>query len=120
MKGNEINKANVAYEFQEAAVEVVVNKTIAAAKAIGCDKVAIAGGVSANSRLRGAMQEACDKNGMKFYMPEFILSTDNAAMIGSAGFYRFINGTRSGLDLNACPNLKMDAVEIKIQKNDEE
>lgn len=120
MKGNEINKANVAYEFQEAAIEVVVSKTIAAAKAIGCDKIAIAGGVSANSRLRGAMQEACDNNGMKFYMPEFILSTDNAAMIGSAGYYRFINGTRSGLDLNACPNLKMDAVEVKIQKNDEE
>ncbi|MCQ2910949.1 MAG: tRNA (adenosine(37)-N6)-threonylcarbamoyltransferase complex transferase subunit TsaD [Clostridia bacterium] len=114
MKGHEINKANVAYEFQEAALEVVVKKTIEAAKAIGCNKVAIAGGVSANTRLRELMTNATKENGMTFYMPEFILSTDNAAMIGSAGYYRYINGTRHGLDLNAVPNLKMDAVDADL------
>lgn len=116
MKGNEINRAEVAYEFQESALEVVVNKTIAAAKMIGSDKIAIAGGVSANSRLRQLMTEKCNENGMTFYMPEFILSTDNAAMIGSAGYYRYINGTRHGLDLNAVPNLKMDAVDADLSK----
>lgn len=107
MKGEEINKANVAYEFQEAALEVVVNKTIAAAKSVSMDKIAIAGGVSANKRLRNLITQKAEENGMKIYMPEFILSTDNAAMIASAGYYRFINGTRHGLDLNAVPNLKM-------------
>lgn len=108
MKGIEINKANVAYEFQEAALEVVVNKTIEAAKSINIDKIAIAGGVSANRRLRELMSQKVEENNMKMYMPEFILSTDNAAMIASAGYYRFINGVRHGLNLNAMPNLKME------------
>ena len=76
--------------------------------------MAIAGGVSANTRLRELMTNATKENGMTFYMPEFILSTDNAAMIGSAGYYRYINGTRHGLDLNAVPNLKMDAVDADL------
>lgn len=116
MKKNEINRANVAYEFQEAALEVVVNKTIAAAKALGVKDVAIAGGVSANSRLRELMQEKTKENDMAMYMPEFILSTDNAAMIGSAAYYRFIEGTRHNLDLNAIPNLKMDATYVDINE----
>lgn len=109
MKGNEINKANVAYEFQEAALEVVVNKTIEAAKLLGINNVAIAGGVSANSRLRQLMHEKTEKNNIKMYMPDLILSTDNAAMIGSAAYFRYLEGVRHGLDLNAIPNLKMEA-----------
>ena len=104
----EINKANVAYEFQEAALEVVVNKTIEAAKSVGIDKIAIAGGVSANRRLRELMSIKVAENNMQMFMPEFILSTDNAAMIASAGYYRYINGVRHGLNLNAVPNLKME------------
>ena len=73
----------------------------------GIDKFAIAGGVASNSHLRQALKEACDKKGVRFYMPPAILCTDNAAMIGAAGYYEYINGTRHGLDLNAYPSLKL-------------
>ena len=71
------------------------------------DKLAIAGGVASNSALRAAMKEACEKRGVEFYYPSPIFCTDNAAMIGVAAYYEYINGTRSGWDLNAVPNLKL-------------
>ena len=71
------------------------------------DKLAIAGGVASNSALRAAMKEACEKRGVEFYYPSLIFCTDNAAMIGVAAYYEYINGTRSGWDLNAVPNLKL-------------
>ena len=71
------------------------------------DKVAIAGGVASNSSLRKAMQQACEQGGKIFYHPSPIFCTDNAAMIGVAGYYEYIKGTRHGLDLNAVPNLKI-------------
>ena len=70
-------------------------------------KFAIAGGVASNSTLRGAMKEACEKNNVEFYHPSPIYCTDNAAMIGVAAYYEYINGTRHGWDLNAVPNLKL-------------
>lgn len=107
MKGEEVNKADVAASFQQAVIEVLVERTMKAAKAHGVDKIAIAGGVAANSSLRNAMQQACEKNKMKFYHPSLIYCTDNAAMIGVAAYYEYLNGTRHGLDLNAVPNLKI-------------
>ena len=71
------------------------------------DKLAIAGGVASNSTLRAAMETTCEKNGIRFFRPSPILCTDNAAMIGAAGYYDFKKGVRSGLDLNAVPNLKL-------------
>ena len=71
------------------------------------DKFAIAGGVASNGTLREAMREACEKKGVKFYHPSPIFCTDNAAMIGAAGYYEYMQGTRSGYDLNAVPNLKL-------------
>ena len=71
------------------------------------DKLAIAGGVASNCALRAAMKEACEKRGVEFYYPSPIFCTDNAAMIGVAAYYEYINGTRSGWDLNAVPNLKL-------------
>ena len=71
------------------------------------DKFAIAGGVASNSALRAAMKEACEDRGVKFYYPSPIFCTDNAAMIGVAAYYEYMNGTRSGWDLNAVPNLKL-------------
>ena len=68
---------------------------------------AIAGGVASNGTLRQAMEEACRKQGVSFYRPSPILCTDNAAMIGAAAYYDYLNGVRSGLDLNAVPNLKL-------------
>ena len=73
----------------------------------GIKKVAIAGGVACNSGLREGMKEACKKRGYSFYMPTPILCTDNAAMIGAAGYYDFVKGVRHGLDLNAVPGLKL-------------
>ena len=81
--------------------------TIYAARKYGMDKVALAGGVASNSALRASMKAACEKAGIQLYYPAPILCTDNAAMIGAAGYYEFIKGTRHGLDLNAVPNLKL-------------
>ncbi|MFR8169181.1 MAG: tRNA (adenosine(37)-N6)-threonylcarbamoyltransferase complex transferase subunit TsaD [Marvinbryantia sp.] len=107
MRGEEICQADVAASFQKAVVEVLVEHAMMAVKEYGFDKLAIAGGVASNSALRGAMQQACEKNHIQFYYPSPILCTDNAAMIGAAAYYEYINGTRSGLDLNAVPNLKL-------------
>jgi len=113
MKGIEVNTEEVAYEFQEAALEVVVNKAINAAKQFNLSKLAIAGGVSANSRLRSLIYEEAKVNGIDVYMPEMILSTDNAAMIGCAGYYRYISGDVSDLSLNAVANLSINQISSK-------
>lgn len=107
MKNIEINKADVAASFQEAVVDVLVTKSIMAAKEFGFDSIAIAGGVAANSALREGMTKKCDENGLKLYYPSPIFCTDNAAMIGSAAYYEYLKGVRHGLDLNAIPNLKL-------------
>jgi len=107
MKNEEVNRADVAASFQEAVIDVLVSRTVTAAKDFGMKKVAIAGGVAANSSLREAMDKACRENGISFYHPSPIYCTDNAVMIASAAYYEYIKGTRSGLDLNAVPNLKI-------------
>lgn len=107
MKKEDINRADVAASFQEAVVDALVTKTLAAAKDLKLSKVAMAGGVAANSALREAMEAGCQKRGIALYYPSPIFCTDNAAMIGVAAYYEFINGTRHGLDLNAVPNLKI-------------
>lgn len=103
--GRDINAADVAAGFQEAVVEVLVNKSIEAAKRLKEDKLVVAGGVAANSRLREALQEACDREGIKLYLPEIALCTDNAAMIGSAAYYKFIAEGDDDLDLDAYADL---------------
>ncbi|MDO4632790.1 MAG: tRNA (adenosine(37)-N6)-threonylcarbamoyltransferase complex transferase subunit TsaD [Eubacteriales bacterium] len=107
MKGEEINPADVAASFQKAVTDVLVEHAMMAVREYGFDKLAIAGGVASNSTLRNAMEEACKKEGISFYHPSPILCTDNAAMIGAAAYYEYINGVRHGLDLNAIPNLKL-------------
>ena len=107
MKKEEMNHADIAASFQEAVIDALVTKTMLAAKDFGMKKVALAGGVAANSSLRAAMESACKVKGLMFYHPSPIFCTDNAAMIGTAAYYEYLNGTRSGLDLNAVPNLKI-------------
>jgi len=68
---------------------------------------AIAGGVASNTHLRAAMEQACEKRGITLYRPEPVFCTDNAAMIGVAGYYEYRNGVRHGWDLNAVPNLRL-------------
>ena len=87
MKGEEINRADIAASFQNAVVEVIVEKTIEAARLLHMDTVCLAGGVASNSALREAMKAACEKEGLKFSYPSPILCTDNAAMIGVVAYY---------------------------------
>ncbi len=107
MKGETVNRADVAASFQKAVCDVLVEHAMLAVRNSGLDKFAIAGGVASNSSLRAALGDACEKNGIKFYHPSPILCTDNAAMIGAAAYYEFLAGRRDGLDLNAVPNLKL-------------
>ena len=109
-KGEEINKADVAASFQKAVSDVLVNNTVAAAKEAGVDKIALAGGVAANTCLRKQMEEEAKKNGLQFYCPPFELCTDNGAMISCAGYLNFEAGIRGGLDLNAVPQLSIGDV----------
>lgn len=107
MKGEEVNRADLAASFQKAVVDVLVEHTMMAAKDFGMKKVAIAGGVASNGTLRAAMEKACEENGYQFFRPSPIFCTDNAAMIGVAAYYEYKKGTRHGWDLNAVPNLKL-------------
>mgnify|MGYP004461814455 FL=1 len=107
MAGRSICVPDVAASFQRSVVEVLVGHAMAAAKEYHCSRFALAGGVASNSALRAAAKEACEENGIMFYCPPPILCTDNAAMIACAGYYDYLHGKRSGLDLNAVPNLAL-------------
>lgn len=107
MKGEAISVPDLCASFQNAVVDVLVSRAVAAAKEFGYDKLAIAGGVASNSALREGMRKACEREGLKLYYPSLIYCTDNAAMIGAAAYYEYINGARAGWDLNAVPNLKL-------------
>lgn len=107
MKGVEINVADVAASFQKAVIDVLVDHSMDAVKKYGLKKFAIAGGVASNSSLRAAFKERCEAENIEFYHPSPIYCTDNAAMIGVAGYYEYIKGVRHGYDLNAVPALKL-------------
>ena len=107
MKNIEINKADLVASFQNAVVEALTSRAVMAAKEFKMSKLAVAGGVASNSALREALKEEAAKNGLEFYHPTPVYCTDNAAMIGVAGYYEYIAGSRSGYDLNAVPNLKL-------------
>ena len=107
MKQVEVNRADVAASFQYAVIDVLTTHAIQAVKEMGMDKLVIAGGVASNSSLRESLQQACEKEGIQFYHPSPLYCTDNAAMIGVAGYYSYVKGVEHGLDLNAVPNLKI-------------
>ena len=107
MTGEEINVADLVASFQKAVVDVLVEHTVAAAHEYGFRQVAMAGGVASNSALRNAMKTRCEREGIRLFYPPPVLCTDNAAMIGSAAYYEYMAGNRSGWDLNAVPGLKL-------------
>lgn len=106
-KNPDVNKADLCASFEANVTEVLLDNVLKVAKELGINKIALAGGVSANSYIRGKFMELEKTHGFKVYYPEPILCTDNAAMIASAGYYNYINGKRSDLYLNAIPNLKL-------------
>jgi len=106
-RGEDVPAADIAASFQHAVVELLSDKAILAATDTGARTVALAGGVASNTGLREAMETKCARHGLRLVMPPPILCTDNAAMIGSAAFYRLMQGEVAGLDLNACPSLRL-------------
>ena len=102
----DINKADLCASFEKTVTEVLIENVRKAIEQTGMKSLAIAGGVSANSYIRSEILKL-QSDDLKVYMPDLKLCTDNAAMIGSAGYYNFINGKRDELDLNAVPNLKL-------------
>ena len=105
-KNPEINKADLCASFEKYVTDILINNSLKSAKQLQINTIALAGGVSANSYIREQFLKL-QEEGYKIYYPDPILCTDNAAMIASAGYYRFISGVTSGLDLNAVPNLKI-------------
>lgn len=107
MTGQEVNKADVAASFQKAVVDVLTDNVIKTCKMRKVNKIAIAGGVASNTALRDSLIKAGAEYNIEVLFPAPILCTDNAAMIASAGYFEYIKGVRSALDLNAAPNLKL-------------
>ena len=109
-KGEEINREDMAASFQNTIAEILVDKTMKAAKEFGYKTIGLAGGVSANSGVREALQKACDKEGYKLYMPEFKYCGDNAAMIGCQAYYDYLAGKRADESLNGIATLSLDKI----------
>lgn len=106
-RGEEVNKADLAASFQEAVVDVLVDKSMMLLKETDLKTLAVSGGVAANSRLKERLKEECDKEGIKFYHPSVILCTDNAAMIAMAGYLNYKNGVVDDNFMKVYPNLEL-------------
>ena len=106
-KNPDINKADLCASFEKNVTETLIEHVKRAIERTEVKKISLAGGVSANSYIRKAFSEL-EQEGIKVYMPDLKLCTDNAAMIAASGYYNFMNGKRDGLELNAVPNLKIN------------
>ena len=107
-RGREINKEDLATSFQETAVGILVKKTKRALKEYGVKQLLLAGGVSANSGLRKALEEICKELDVELLKPEIKYCTDNAAMIGAAGYYAYLRGDIADFSLNPEPGLDLE------------
>jgi len=107
-KGEQLDKASLAAAVAAAVSDTLVPRVMAAATELGRDKIAIAGGVAANSRIRADFQKAAAAEGRVLYIPPLNLCGDNAAMIGCQGYYEFLAGVRAGMDLNAYATMDAD------------
>ncbi|HUG47891.1 MAG TPA: tRNA (adenosine(37)-N6)-threonylcarbamoyltransferase complex transferase subunit TsaD [Candidatus Limnocylindria bacterium] len=103
----EASVAELAYGFQESVVDVLASKTLRAAEETGARTIILGGGVAANSVLRARVEEGAAARGLRLIVPRPGLCTDNAAMIGAAGYFRARAGERGGPDLAARPSLKL-------------
>lgn len=99
--GEQINRADLAASFTKAVSDSLVPRTVLASRELGYDKVCVAGGVAANSRIRNDFRNAAEREGFQLYVPPLQLCGDNAAMIGCQGYYEYLSGNLAGTDLNA-------------------
>jgi len=111
-KGEEIDVNSLAACFQSTVGHILTDKFIAAAQEFGYKKIALAGGVAANSGLRETLSTAAEKNGMTLYVPPLSLCGDNAAMIGCQGYYEFLAGNIANESLNAIATMSLDKVKF--------
>jgi N6-L-threonylcarbamoyladenine synthase len=95
----EKNKADLCASLQHTIISILISKTVAASQQTGITEIGIAGGVSANSGLRDAMKNEAEKRNWNLFIPEFRFTTDNAAMIGITGYYKYLRGEFSGHDI---------------------
>ncbi len=107
-KGIELNKADVCASFRYAVVDCLSTNFLRAAEDLGVKRLVIAGGVSANSLLRSTLESECKKRGYDFFMPDKSLCGDNAAMVGSQGYYEYISGNIAKADLNAYATMSIE------------
>ncbi len=108
-RGEELPIKDLAASFQNAVVELLMEKTALAAQKLGYQKIAIAGGVSANSLLRERMDELCERNGWELYLPDLKLCGDNGAMVGAQGYFEYLSGNIAALDLNAYATMQIES-----------
>ena len=111
-KGDELPLSDLAASFQKAVVDVLCDRVMKAAGDTGAKRIVLAGGVSANSRLRSEMQKLCEQKGLPLFLPPLNLCGDNAAMVGSQGYYEYLAGHLAGPDLNATANMSIDQIKI--------
>ncbi len=107
MKKQAIPLEDMAASYQQAIIEVLVEKSIRCAKEKNMDRIVLAGGVAANKGLRALLKKRGEEEGIKVQYPSLTLCTDNAAMIGSVAYYQYIKGEHSPMSLNGVPNLKI-------------
>ena len=117
MKGEAVCAADVAASFQQAVLDVLVQKTVHAAVANKVDTILLAGGVAANGTLREQLQRAAKEAGISVYYPPVQFCTDNAAMIGAAAHYKAVQGDYADLSLNAVPNLSFEKLLLERNEN---
>ena len=109
-KGEDFDKASLAASFTKAVSDSLVPRAMMAVKELGYDKISIAGGVAANSRIRADFEKAAKNAGVKLYAPPLKLCGDNGAMIGCQGYYEYLAGARAGSDLNAYATMEVDKI----------
>lgn len=107
MKGETINKSDVAASFQKALFEVLAEKTVRACKEKGVSRLVLSGGVAANGCLRGMLSERAEKEGILFHYPPKVLCTDNAAMIGGVAYHKYLRGDFNSISLNATASMPL-------------